>query len=54
MKFSCDKNTLNEVVSTVQKSVSTRSNVRVLEGSLIEACSDGTLNLFGNDLDLAI
>lgn len=54
MKFSCDKTTLNDVVSTVQKSVSTRSNVPVLEGILIEACSDGTLKLFGNDLDLAI
>ena len=31
MKFSCDKATLSEVVSTVQKSVSTRSNVPVLE-----------------------
>jgi len=54
MKFSCDKATLNEVVSTVQKSVSTRSNVPVLEGILIEASTDGTLKFFGNDLDLAI
>lgn len=54
MKFSCDKNTLSEVVSNVQKSVSTRSNVPVLEGILIEANTDGTLKLFGNDLDLAM
>ncbi len=54
MKFSCDKNTLNEVVSNVQKSVSTRSNVPVLEGILLEANADGILKLFGNDLDLAI
>ena len=54
MKFSCDKNSLNEVVSTVQKAVSARSNVPVLEGILIEANADGTLKLFGNDLDLAI
>ncbi|MDY4976531.1 MAG: DNA polymerase III subunit beta [Clostridia bacterium] len=54
MKFSCDKALLSEVVSNVQKSVSTRSNVPVLEGILLEAGADGMLKLFGNDLDLAM
>lgn len=54
MKFSCNREMLNEIVSNVQKSVSTRSNVPVLEGILLEAAADGTLKLFGNDLDLAM
>ena len=53
MKFSCDRSTLNEAVATVQKAVSTRSNVPVLEGILLDAAG-GVLHLSGNDLDLAI
>lgn len=53
MKFSCNRNTLNEAISIVQKAVSTRSNVPVLEGILITATT-GQIKLSGNDLDLAI
>ena len=54
MKFSCDKALLSEVVSNVQKSISTRSNVPVLEGILLEAGADGILKLFTNELELAM
>jgi len=53
MNFSCEKNTLAEAVGIVQKAVSTKSNVPVLEGILIEAAGE-SIKLSSNDLELAI
>ena len=53
MKFICDKNNLSDAINTVQKAVSQKSTLPVLEGILIE-CGDGKIILTGNDLEIGI
>ena len=53
MKFTCSQNNFLEVILTVQKAVSTRTSMPILEGILIETQKD-VIRLLGNNLDLAI
>lgn len=53
MKFICDKTNLLEAITTVQKAVSQKSTLPILEGILVE-CTDRKLILTGNDLELGI
>jgi DNA polymerase-3 subunit beta len=53
MKFTCSQNTFLEIILTVQKAVSTRTSMPILEGILIETQKD-VIRLLGNNLDLAI
>lgn len=53
MKFICDKTNLLEAINTVQKAVSSKSTLPILEGILIE-CTDGKIVLTGNDLEIGI
>ena len=53
MKFICDKANMLEAINTVQKAVSQKSTLPILEGILIE-CTDSSLVLTGNDLELGI
>ena len=53
MIFSCDRISLSEAISTVQKAVASHSNMTVLEGILIK--TDGTkIILTGNNLEIGI
>ncbi|MCG8501434.1 MAG: DNA polymerase III subunit beta [Firmicutes bacterium] len=52
MKLSCEKNILLENINIVQKAVSPKSTLPILEGILLEA--DENLKLTGNDLELGI
>lgn len=52
MKLVCSRDTLMEGINTVQKAVSSRSTLPVLEGILIE-CDSG-IKLTGNDLEMGI
>lgn len=54
MKFTCNKITLLENLSTVLKAVSSKSAAPILEGVYIKATSDGNIKLLGNDLKIAI
>lgn len=53
MIFTCEKNKLTEAISVVQKAVSSKSTLVVLEGILLEA-KRNTLTLSSNNLDLSI
>jgi DNA polymerase-3 subunit beta len=53
MKFTCSQNKFMDVVSTVQKAVSGRTNMPILEGILIETKKD-VLKLVATDLALGI
>ncbi|HCS72958.1 MAG TPA: DNA polymerase III subunit beta [Clostridiales bacterium] len=53
MKFTCSQKNFLEIILTVQKAVSTRSSMPILEGILIESEKD-VIRLMGNNLDLAI
>jgi DNA polymerase-3 subunit beta len=53
MKIVSDKNLLLDAITTVQKSVSTKSTMPVLEGILINA-KKNTLHLTGNNLEICI
>ena len=53
MKFSCSQKKLAENISIVQKAISPRTTLPILEGIYIEA-SKGIIKLIGNDLDLGI
>ena len=52
MKIVCEKNILLEGINIVQKAVSTKSTLPILEGILLEASE--SLRLTGNDLELGI
>jgi len=53
MIFSCDRVSLSEAISTVQKAVASHSNMTVLEGILIK--TDGNkIILTGNNLEIGI
>lgn len=53
MKFICDKSSLIEAINTVQKAVSPKSTMPILEGILLE-CNDNKVVLTGNDLEIGI
>ncbi|MBE7026966.1 MAG: DNA polymerase III subunit beta [Ruminococcaceae bacterium] len=53
MKFICDKASLIEAINTVQKAVSPKSTLPILEGILLE-CNNGKVILTGNDLEISI
>lgn len=53
MKFTCQKNILQEAISIVQKAVTGKSTMPILQGILINA-KDDTLTLTGSDIDLSI
>lgn len=52
MKIVCSKDNLIEGINIVQKAVSTKTSMPILEGILIEA--GDVLKLTGNDLEIAI
>jgi len=52
MKFICGKERLLKGINTVQKAVSTKTTLQMLEGILIEAYEE--LKLTGNDLEIGI
>lgn len=53
MKFSCDKNSLQNSISIVQKAVTGKSTMPILQGILINV-TDGELILSASDKDLSI
>ncbi|MBU5592415.1 DNA polymerase III subunit beta [Clostridium sp. MSJ-4] len=53
MKFTCEKSNLQEAISIVQKAVTGRSPMPILEGIFIEAINN-ELRLIGSDIDLSI
>jgi DNA polymerase III subunit beta len=53
MKFKCQKSELQNAISTVQKAVTGKSTMPVLEGIYINALGD-KLTLIGSDTDLSI
>lgn len=53
MQFTCNKDLLSEGISNVQKAVSTRSTLSILEGILIEV-ENNKLRLTGYDLEMGI
>lgn len=54
MKLSCDKEQLLEIISTVQKSISPKSPMSILECIKIDTTSDGHVIITGTNLDLYI
>ncbi len=54
MKFICSRDRLAEAISTVQKAVSTRSTLPILDGILIEASVSDGVKLTGYDLETGI
>lgn len=54
MKFMCSRDRLVESISIVQKAVSTRSTLPILDGILIEALSGEGVKLTGYDLETGI
>jgi len=54
MKFMCSRDRLNDAISIVQKAVSTRSTLPILDGILIEASRDDGVKLTGYDLETGI
>lgn len=53
MKFTCEQNKFLEVILTVQKAISGRTTMPIIEGILIEAQKD-VLKFIGTDLELSI
>lgn len=53
MKFSCNSNTLQKNINTVEKAVSQKSSIPVLDNIFMEL-KNGTLKLRGNDLEIGI
>ena len=53
MKFECRRDELSEAVGNVQKAVSTKSNVPILEGIMISVAHDSVV-LYGSDNEIGI
>ena len=53
MKFSCNSNTLQKNITIVEKAVSQKSSIPILDNIFIEL-KDGALKLRGNDLEIGI
>ena len=54
MKIICNKILLSDMINTVQKAVSTKSTMPILECIKIKADINGTMTVTGNNLDLCI
>ncbi len=54
MKIICQKQQLLKIINTVQKAVSAKSIMPILECIKIDASADGNLTVTGNNLDLCI
>lgn len=54
MKFSCDRNVLNEAINIVQKAASVKSTIPSLEGILIEIDRPGNVRFSAYDLSVSI
>lgn len=54
MKFSCEKKTFYEAVSNVERAVSSKSTLPVLEGILLKALPEGNLRLSAYDLEIGM
>lgn len=54
MKFTCQKSQLTEVINTVQKAVAAKTVMPILECIKIDADTDGTVVVTGNNLDICI
>lgn len=54
MKLICNKLQLLEIVNTVQKAISPKSSMQILECIKIDASGDGNVIFTGNNLDLCI
>lgn len=54
MKIICQKSELVEIINTVQKSISPKSALPILECIKIDASGDGTVVFTGNNLELCI
>ena len=54
MKLICSKNLLLEIINTVQKAVSSKSVMPILECIKLDASLDGEMIITGNNLDIAI
>ncbi len=54
MKMICEKQQLSKIINTVQKAVSAKSIMPILECILIDANGSGELTITGNNLDLCI
>lgn len=54
MKLTCSKNVLLDIVNTVQKAVSVKSTMPILECINIDSSGDGHVVVTGNNLDLCI
>lgn len=54
MKLLCQKSQLLEVINTVQKAVSSKSTMPILECIKLEATPDGKVTVTGNNLDICI
>ncbi len=54
MNIICNKNILNEAISSVSKAVSSHSNFPILEGILLKADIEGTLTFVSNDMEMGI
>lgn len=54
MKFSCDRNVLNEAINIVQKAASVKSTIPALEGILIEIQQPGIVHFSAYDLSISI
>lgn len=54
MKFTCDRNALNEAINVVSKAASQKSTIPALEGILLEIREEGIVHLSAYDLSVSI
>lgn len=54
MKFICNKEILNDIVNTVQKAISSKSAMPILECIKIDVSGDGHVVVTGNNLEICI
>ncbi len=54
MKFTCDRNALNEAINTVSKAASAKSTIPALEGILIEIYEEDIVHFSAYDLSVSI
>lgn len=54
MKFTCERNALNEALNIVSKAASQKSTIPALEGILLEIKEEGIVHLSSYDLSIAI
>ena len=54
MKFTCDRNALNEAINIVSKAASAKSTIPALEGILIEIYEEDIVHFSAYDLSVSI